>query len=75
MHPLIQKTDCSGPYLAELRGNMLPARLNQFGSIAPEEVYPAELRDNMLIERRSRLQMRSGGAQQKKKHIHRNSAS
>jgi hypothetical protein len=54
---------------------MLPARLNQFGSIAPEEVYPAELRDNMLIERRSRLQMRSGGAQQKKKHIHRNSAS
>jgi hypothetical protein len=29
---------------------MLPARLNQFGCIAPEEVYPAELRGNMLIE-------------------------
>ena len=43
-------------------------------SIAPEEVYPAELRDNRLIEIRSRLQMRSGGAQQKNKHIISNSA-
>ena len=28
LNPLIQKTDCSGPYLAELRGNMLIARQN-----------------------------------------------
>jgi len=37
LNPLIQKADCSGPFLAELRGNMPTARLNWFGSIAPEE--------------------------------------